>query len=109
MAVAIQAGLDRSVRVRRSLFSTSNELAALNRVPTIYELRSFVDVGGLVSYGADIEDIWRRAATYADKILHGARPAGLPIEQPTKFELCGQFARSKSAWPYYSVLYPDTR
>ena len=63
------------------------ELAAMSRLPTIYELRPFVDAGGLVSYGADIEQIWRRAATYVDKILNGAKPAGLPIEQPTKFEL----------------------
>ena len=59
----------------------------MSRLPTIYELRPFVDAGGLVSYGADIEQIWRRAATYVDKILNGAKPAGLPIEQPTKFEL----------------------
>jgi ABC-type uncharacterized transport system substrate-binding protein len=63
------------------------ELAALNRLPTMYELRPFVEAGGLVSYGADIEDIWRRAATYVDKILKGANPAELPVEQPTKFEL----------------------
>ena len=53
----------------------------------MYELRPYVDVGGLVSYGANIEDIWRRAATFVDKILKGANPAELPIEQPTKFEL----------------------
>jgi putative tryptophan/tyrosine transport system substrate-binding protein len=63
------------------------ELAALSRIPTMYELRAYVDVGGLVSYGPNIEDIWRRAATYVDKILKGANPAELPIEQPTKFEL----------------------
>ena len=63
------------------------ELAAQHRLPTMYELRPFVDSGGLVSYGANIEDIWRRAAIYVDKILRGARPAELPIEQPTKFEL----------------------
>jgi putative tryptophan/tyrosine transport system substrate-binding protein len=63
------------------------ELAALSRIPTMYELRPYVDVGGLVSYGANIEDIWRRAATYVDKLLKGANPAELPIEQPTKFEL----------------------
>jgi putative ABC transport system substrate-binding protein len=72
------------------LFSRASqitELAALSRIPAIYELRPFVDTGGLVSYGADIEDIWRRAATYVDKILKGANPTELPIEQPTKFEL----------------------
>jgi putative tryptophan/tyrosine transport system substrate-binding protein len=72
------------------LFSRASqiaELAALRRLPTMYELRPFVDSGGLVSYGANIEDIWRSAATYVDKILRGARPAELPIEQPTKFEL----------------------
>jgi ABC-type uncharacterized transport system substrate-binding protein len=63
------------------------ELAALSRIPAIYELRPYVDVGGLASYGANIEDIWRRAAIYVDKILKGANPAELPIEQPTKFEL----------------------
>jgi putative ABC transport system substrate-binding protein len=63
------------------------ELAARHRLPTMYELRPFVEAGGLISYGADIEDIWRRAAAYADKILKGARPAELPVEQPTKFEL----------------------
>jgi len=63
------------------------ELAAKSRLPTIYELRPFVDSGGLVSYGADIEDIWRRAAHYVDKILRGARASELPVEQPTKFEL----------------------
>ena len=72
------------------LFSRTSqiaELAALRRLPTMYELRPFVDSGGLVSYGANIEDIWRSAATYVDKILRGARPAELPIAQPTKFEL----------------------
>jgi putative ABC transport system substrate-binding protein len=72
------------------LFSHASQvvqLASAGRIPTMYELRPYVDVGGLVSYGANIEDIWRRAATYVDKILKGANPAELPIEQPTKFEL----------------------
>jgi putative ABC transport system substrate-binding protein len=63
------------------------ELAAQNRLPAMYELRPFVEAGGLVSYGPDIVDIWRRAASYVDKILKGARPADLPVEQPTQFEL----------------------
>jgi putative ABC transport system substrate-binding protein len=63
------------------------ELAAKNRLPAMYELRPFVDAGGLISYGTDINDIWRRAAVYVDKILKGAKAADLPVEQPTKFEL----------------------
>jgi len=63
------------------------ELAARSRLPAIYSLRTSVDVGGLISYGSDINDLWRRAAGYVDKIFKGAKPADLPVEQPTKFEL----------------------
>ena len=63
------------------------ELAAKSRLPAMYGLRSYVEAGGLISYGADINDIWRRAAVFVDKILKGAKPADLPVEQPTKFEL----------------------
>ena len=63
------------------------ELAVKNRLPVIYGTRDWVDGGGLMSYGADRTDMYRRAATYVDKILKGAKPADLPVEQPTKFEM----------------------
>jgi len=62
------------------------EYAAKERIPAIYEISQFVDAGGLMSYGPNIDELVRRAATYVDKILKGAKPADLPIEQPTKFE-----------------------
>jgi len=63
------------------------DLAAKNRLPTVFSLSDYVDAGGLMSYGPDRPDLFWRAATFVDKIVKGARPGGLPVEQPTKFEL----------------------
>jgi len=62
-------------------------LAAHHRLPTLYEFRDFVEAGGLICYGADNKDIYRRMASYVVRILRGAKPGDLPVEQPTKFEL----------------------
>jgi ABC-type uncharacterized transport system substrate-binding protein len=62
------------------------ELAGKNRFPAIYPQKEYVDEGGLMSYGVDLEDLYRRAAVYVDKILRGAKPGDLPVEQATKFE-----------------------
>ena len=62
------------------------DLAVKNRLPAMYATRQFVEEGGLMAYGPSIGDLYRRAATYVDKVLKGANPAELPVEQPTKFE-----------------------
>jgi putative tryptophan/tyrosine transport system substrate-binding protein len=62
-------------------------LAARYRVPTVYSYRLMVERGGLISYGVDIDNLFERAATYVDRILKGTRPADLPVQAPTKFEL----------------------
>ena len=63
------------------------ELAARSRVPAVYGEREFVDAGGFMFYGASLREMYRDAAVYVDKILKGAKPADLPIEQPAKLEL----------------------
>jgi putative tryptophan/tyrosine transport system substrate-binding protein len=64
-----------------------NKLAQGARLPAIYPAREYVESGGLISYGANYPDLFRHAAEFVDKILHGAKPSDIPIEQPTKFEL----------------------
>ena len=63
------------------------DLAATHNLPTMYGFKEFTDVGGFMAYGPDLPDLYRRAATYIDRIIKGASPAELPVEQPTKFEL----------------------
>ena len=72
------------------------EIAARNRLPTMVSGAPGVEDGALMSYGANLEDIWRRAALFVDKILKGARPADLPVEQPTKFELVVNLKTAKA-------------
>jgi putative tryptophan/tyrosine transport system substrate-binding protein len=72
------------------------ELAIKNRLPTVFAFRSYVDAGGLMSYGPNIADLFRRAAAYVDKILKGAKPADLPVEQPTTFELVVNLKTAKA-------------
>jgi putative tryptophan/tyrosine transport system substrate-binding protein len=72
------------------------DLAAKHRLPSMFNAREFVDLGGLIAYGASLSDLNRRAATYVDKILKGAKPADLPVEQPTKFELVVNLKTAKA-------------
>jgi len=64
-----------------------NTLALASRLLTMHGVREYVEAGGLMSYGADYSDLFRRAGDYVDKILRGAKPADIPVEQPTKFDL----------------------
>ncbi len=68
----------------------------MTRLPAIYPTKEFVEAGGLMSYGPDFVDLFRRAATYVDKILKGRKPADLPVEQPTRFELIINLRAAKS-------------
>jgi ABC-type uncharacterized transport system substrate-binding protein len=73
-----------------------NTLAQGARLPTMYSQREYVEAGGLVSYGANIPDLFRRSAEYVDKILRGAKPADLPVEEPTKFDLVINLTTAKA-------------
>jgi len=72
------------------------DLAATNRLPAVYTMTEFVEAGGLMAYGQNQADLNRRAATYVDKILKGAKPADLPVEQPTKFEMVVNLKTAKA-------------
>jgi putative tryptophan/tyrosine transport system substrate-binding protein len=73
-----------------------NTLALGQRLPAIYGDREFVEVGGLISYGPDFANVYGRAADYVDKILRGAKPSDLPVEQPTKFDLTINLTTAKA-------------
>jgi putative ABC transport system substrate-binding protein len=72
------------------------DFAAKNRLPAMYPASEFVEAGGLMSYGPNYTDNWRRAADFVDKILKGAKPADLPVEQPAKFELAFNMKTAKA-------------
>ena len=73
-----------------------NTLALGARLPTMHGVREFVEAGGLMSYGPNFPDLFRRAADYVDKILRGAKPADIPVEQPTKFDLVINLTTAKA-------------
>jgi putative ABC transport system substrate-binding protein len=90
---AIMVELDTVTQAHREMIV---ELAARYRLPAMYPAREFVDAGGLISYGTNYPDLYRRAAIYADKILKGAKPADLPVEQPTTFEFVVNLKAAKA-------------
>ena len=73
-----------------------NILAAAARLPTMYLIREYVEAGGLMSYGPNFPDLFRRAADLVDKILRGAKPGDIPVEQPTKFDLVINLTTAKA-------------
>ena len=83
-AEALIVGLDAVTEANRTAIA---ELAASRWLPTIYPAKEFVEAGGLIAYASNVVDLYRRAAAYVDRILKGAKPGDLPVEQPIKFEL----------------------
>src|SRR5262245_14081294 len=83
-AGALIVGIDALTQENRTVIA---QLAADHRLPAIYVSKEFIDAGGLIAYGPSYPDLYRRAAIYVDRILRGASPSSLPVEQPTKFEL----------------------
>ena len=73
-----------------------NTLALAARLPTMHSIREYVEAGGLMSYGPNFPDLWRRAGDLVDKILRGAKPADIPVEQPTKFDLIINLTTAKA-------------
>jgi putative ABC transport system substrate-binding protein len=90
---AIMVDMDAVTQAHRDMIV---ELAARYRLPAMYAAREFVDAGGLISYGVNYPDLYRGAAIYADKILKGAKPGDLPVEQPTRFEFVVNLKAAKA-------------
>ena len=97
---SVKGGADALIVVTEPLANTNrmriNTLALAARLPTMHGTRTYVEAGGLMSYGADYNDLFRRAAGYVDKILRGARPRDLPVEQPTTFALVINLTTAKA-------------
>ena len=98
---AIKAGHAHALITLRNPLSATHRIrivqfAARGRLPAIYPDREFAEIGGLMSYGVDVADLWGRAAVYVDKILKGAKPADMPIEQPTKLQLIVNLKAAKA-------------
>jgi putative ABC transport system substrate-binding protein len=100
IASAAQQGARGMITIRDPVFVANRAklaaLAAAHRLPAAFDEREYADAGGLLSYGANLAHVYARAAVYVDKILKGAKPAELPVEQPTKFELVVNLKTAKA-------------